>query len=321
MPRRAAPPPDMSFMVGPARPATTIFADAVATQVAPRLLAPGVLDDNPYQPRETMNPEQLEELAAVIRAHGFQGALVARPHPELPDRYQLAFGHRRREAAKVVGLTSLPVQVVPLDDHRMIELAITENIQREDLDPLAEGRTYQLMEDQLGYTHEQIATAVGKKRGYIENRLRLTRAPAEVQELVAEKPDSLRAAADLSKIEDPAARADLIAGLREGTITTNDVASYRRAAQPPAPPAPVLARAPSAAVAPRPTAPPVIRSAGPGDRGRLVRLETALQSLVAYRQQASAARDRLTPDEYTKLAELRVVIEELCETYPAPEEA
>src|SRR4051794_9623986 len=104
--------------------------------VEPVLLAIDLLEDNPYQPRKAIDPGELYALASVIREQGFQGVLVARPHPQKPARYQLAFGHRRRDASRLAGLTSLPVIVREFSDTQMIVLAVTENVQRADLSPL-----------------------------------------------------------------------------------------------------------------------------------------------------------------------------------------
>jgi len=184
------------------------------------------LHDNPYQPRNEMSSERLAELAGVIRSKGFQGVLVARPDPDQPGYYQLTAGHRRRDAAGLAGLDSLPVLVHQIGDGEMVELAITENIQREDLSPLEEGHTYLLMIGELGYTHEQIAQSVGKSRGYVENRIRAARAPQDVQELVRDKPDSLRAIATLVKIKDNALRGEVIWQLRNGKLTVDEIAGY-----------------------------------------------------------------------------------------------
>ena len=184
--------------------------------------------DNPYQPRTGRNidMEALNELADVIRAQGFQGVLAARPHPDIRGHYQLTAGHRRREAARLAGLTSLPVVVQDLTDEEMVTLAITENIQREDLTPLEEGRIYVLMNEQMKFTLEQIGREVGKKLGYIYNRVRVAKAPPDIQELVEAKPDSLRAVANLIKVEREADRAVIIRQLLAGALTTDDLPVY-----------------------------------------------------------------------------------------------
>jgi ParB/RepB/Spo0J family partition protein len=162
----------------------------------------------------------------VIRAQGFQGVLVARTVPDRNGFYQLTAGHRRREAARRAGIALLPVVVRDLTEEEMITLAITENIQREDLTPLEEGKIYLLMSDEMGYTHEQIAREVGRKRGYIENRIRVARAPKDVQELIQAKPDSIRAVATLIKVKDPAERAEIIKLMLAGNLTVEDLPGY-----------------------------------------------------------------------------------------------
>jgi ParB/RepB/Spo0J family partition protein len=184
------------------------------------------LQDNPYQPRLKADESNLKELAQVIKAQGFQGVLIARPHPQQPGQYQLTAGHRRREASRQAGLTMLPVVVKELSEEEMAGLAITENIQREDLTPLEEGRIFLLMAEEMEYTHEQIAREIGKNRGYVENRLRVARAPQDIQRLVAEKPDSLRAIATLIKVTDPARRREAIELLKSGKLTADDLPSY-----------------------------------------------------------------------------------------------
>src|SRR6476620_1413289 len=148
--------------------------------------------NNPYQPRQEIRDDSVAELASVIRAQGFEGVLVARPVPNRSGYYQLTAGHRRREAARRAGLALLPVVVRDLTEEEMVTLAITENIQREDLTPLEEGKIYLLMSDEMGFTLEQISREVGKKPGYVYNRVRAARAPADIQALIEAKPDSLR---------------------------------------------------------------------------------------------------------------------------------
>jgi ParB-like chromosome segregation protein Spo0J len=120
----------------------------------------------------------------------------------------------------------LPVVVHDLSEEEMVTLAITENIQREDLTPLEEGKIYLLMSDEMGYTHEQIAREVGRKRGYIENRIRVARAPGDVQKLIQAKPDSIRAVATLIKVKDSGERAEIIELMLAGTLTVEDLPGY-----------------------------------------------------------------------------------------------
>ncbi len=184
------------------------------------------LHDNPYQPRLKTDESNLKELSQVISSQGFQGVLVARPHAEMIGHYQITAGHRRREASKQAGLSMLPVVVKELSDEEMVGLAITENIQREDLTPLEEGRIFLLMSEEMDYTHEQIAREIGKNRGYVENRLRVARAPEDIQDLVAQKPDSLRAVSNLIKVSDPDRRKEAIELLKAGELTADDLTAY-----------------------------------------------------------------------------------------------
>jgi ParB family chromosome partitioning protein len=206
-----------------------LFASAVATESDVRQAIPVSIEkllNNPYQPRNPGRDDNLDELAGVIKSQGFQGVLVARPDGANKGFYQLTAGHRRREAARRAGLTTLPVVVRELSDEEMVTLAITENIQREDLTPLEEGKIYLLMSEEMGYTHEQVAREIGKKRGYVENRIRVARAPRDVQALVMVKPDSLRAVANLIKVKDEADRAEIIEGMLAGTLTVEDLPGY-----------------------------------------------------------------------------------------------
>ena len=182
--------------------------------------------NNPYQPRLNADDEALNELAQVIGAQGFQGVLVARPDPSNPGFYQLTAGHRRREAARRAGLLTLPIVVRDFTNEEMATIAITENIQREDLTPLEEGKIFLLMAEEMGYTHEQVAREIGRKRGYVENRIRVARAPLDVQALVTVKPDSLRAVANLIKVKDEADRMEMIQGMLEGKLTVEDLPGY-----------------------------------------------------------------------------------------------
>src|SRR5687768_15976328 len=100
---------------------------------------------------------------------------------------------------RTAGPDSLPLALRECTREEMATIAITENIQREDLTPLEDGKIFLLMAEEMGYTHEQIAREIGRKRGYVENRIRVGRAPSDMQALVAAKPDSLRAVANLIK--------------------------------------------------------------------------------------------------------------------------
>ncbi len=295
---------DLSFLqgMGDRTDLSGMFASSVSDIQQAVSVKLDRLGDNPYQPRQVMDDSSLEELAQVIRSQGFQGVLVARPHPAEPGLYQLTAGHRRREAARRAGLTTLPIVVRDLTDEEMTVLAITENIQREDLNPLEEGRIYLLMSQELGYKHEQIAREIGKNRGYIENRIRVARAPQDVQNLVLAKPDSLRAVATLIKIKDPAQRAELIAQLLRGSLTVDDLPGYIEAQFRP------VSDLGQAAPPLQPDPESDARSQARIGNGKL---SAALRNLSTYRDSLEG-RDAISMSEYKNLLQLQTLIEELC---------
>ncbi|HLZ63640.1 MAG TPA: ParB/RepB/Spo0J family partition protein, partial [Ktedonosporobacter sp.] len=198
----------------------------LSAEEQPKRLAINLLQDNPYQPRASMEDESLQQLAETMKSQGFQGVLVARPHPHQAGAYQLTAGHRRREAARLAGLTELPVMLHELSELEMATLAATENIQREDLSPLEEGRLFQVMRDVLGQQITEIANAIKKDRGYIRNRLRLASAPEDIQAFIVNKADSLSTVTYLLEIEDPAERAPIIEQLSQKILTVVDLPEY-----------------------------------------------------------------------------------------------
>lgn len=137
---------------------------------------------NPYQPRTVVDDDALAELAASIAEHGvLQPILVT----ETIDGYRLVAGERRVRASRLAGLERIPAVVRELADHDQLELALVENIQREDLDPLEEARAYRQLLDDFGYTQEQLAKRMGKARPTIANSLRLLDLDSEVQAALA----------------------------------------------------------------------------------------------------------------------------------------
>ena len=157
----------------------------------PELLPPsgevdiGRLVPNTFQPRLEPNDSQLDELASSISANGVIQPIVVRP---LGDRFQIIAGERRWRAAQKAGLLRVPVvvrHVAPGDDHSLLEMALVENIQREDLNPIEQGLAYRRLTEEFHLSQEAVATKVGKDRASIANYLRLLRLPGEVQAEVA----------------------------------------------------------------------------------------------------------------------------------------
>ncbi len=181
------------------------------------------LQPNPYQPRQEFAPQQLEELAAGIRTHGFLGTLLVRPVAGQDDIYQLAYGERRWRASKLAGLETIPAIVRDLSDEEMLEIAITENVLRADLNPLEEAEGYRQMMELFNYSTRKLAERVGKTRSYIQHRMRILRAPAEIQQLVRERPDTLRYVAPLMAVQGAKVRARLVVEIREGRLISDDI--------------------------------------------------------------------------------------------------
>ncbi|HSG88412.1 MAG TPA: ParB/RepB/Spo0J family partition protein [Pseudomonadales bacterium] len=136
-----------------------------------------------YQPRREMDPDRLEELAASIRSQGVMQPIVARPLAEA-DSYEIIAGERRWRAAQLAGLDRVPVIVREIPDEAAIALALIENIQREDLNPVEEAVALQRLIDEFGLTQQAVAETVGKSRSTIANLLRLLKLGGEVRELL-----------------------------------------------------------------------------------------------------------------------------------------
>lgn len=140
---------------------------------------------NRKQPRLTFTDESLQELAESIRKEGILQPLLVSPASD--GHYELIAGERRLRAAKLAGLTEVPVLVRKVEEHKMLELALMENIQREDLNVMEEVKGYQALNEQFGLNHADIAERVGKSREYVANALRLLKLPLGIQEDVAQK--------------------------------------------------------------------------------------------------------------------------------------
>lgn len=141
------------------------------------------IEPNRDQPRKEFSEEALQDLAESIAQHGVLQPLLVRPL--LDGGYQLVAGERRWRAARIAGLTEVPAVIREMSDHEMAELALVENLQREDLTPLEEAEGYQLLIDTYGMTQEEVAKAVGKSRPAVTNALRLLGLPEEVRDMVS----------------------------------------------------------------------------------------------------------------------------------------
>jgi ParB family chromosome partitioning protein len=141
---------------------------------------------NPYQPRQEFRPEELADLEASLRVNGLLQPITVRPAPN-GQGYELIAGERRFRAATRLGWTEIPALVKPVDDRTLLTLAMIENLQRADLDPIEEADGYQRLIDEFALTNQEVADVVGKDRSTVANALRLRQLPASVRRMLQDK--------------------------------------------------------------------------------------------------------------------------------------
>lgn len=191
--------------------------DQPTRSVGVRIVPVERIEPNPQQPRLAFNEETLQELTASVKEHGILQPILVRPLDG--GRYQLIAGERRWRASKMAGLETIPALIEDIDDDTALEIAIIENLQREDISPLDEAAMYDRMVHEHGYSIRKLADKLGKDKGYLENRLRLADAPPEVRELVSLRKDTLSHAYELMKVEDPKKRRRLADQVAAGQLT------------------------------------------------------------------------------------------------------
>ncbi len=175
---------------------------------------------NPYQPRKVFDEESLQELSNSIREHGvFQPIIVKKSI----KGYEIIAGERRVRASKLAGKTTIPAIIRNLDDNQMMEIALLENLQRENLSAIEEANAYKAMIEKLGLTQEELSSRVGKSRSHITNILGLLRLPLDVQELVNSNKLSMAHARVLSKLEDDDRIRELAQSIIENKIPVRDI--------------------------------------------------------------------------------------------------
>ena len=156
-------------------------APAAATPTGTESIRIGLITPNPSQPRQIFDPASLKELADSIRASGVVQPILVR---KVGERFQLVAGERRWRAAQAAGLDSIPALVRELSDREALELALTENLLREDLNPVDAAHGLKTLQDQYGLTHDEISERLGINRSTVTNTVRLLRATPSIQELV-----------------------------------------------------------------------------------------------------------------------------------------
>ncbi len=191
----------------------------------------GEIDPNPFQPRHDFDAAGLVELASSIRQFGFLGGLHAR---ERGGRYQIAFGERRLRACREAGLERIPLRIHDYTDDQMLEIALVENLQRRDLRPLEEAAAFRVMQER-GLSIRDIGARIGKDKGYVENRLALLKAPADVQQMVATRPDTVSVAREIAKLPDERQRSELIQRVQAGSASAREVRAEVARVVPPKP--------------------------------------------------------------------------------------
>ena len=144
------------------------------------------LSRNPYQPRQYFSEEKLEELASSIKKNGIIQPIAVRPSKSENGKYEIVAGERRWIAAQRAGMHEIPVTILDLSDVESLEVAIVENIQRDDLNPIEEARGYKRLNEEFKYDHESISKLMSKSRSHISNTLRLLTLPADVIAMLEE---------------------------------------------------------------------------------------------------------------------------------------
>jgi len=209
--------------------------DGVEKEILDRKVEPNMdisldsIDSNPFQPRTHFDDQALEELAASIKKLGIVQPLTVRETGK--GRYQLIAGERRLRAAVLAGLTHVPAYIRTADDQAMLELALVENIQREDLDAIEVAISFQRLIEECKLTQEQLSDRVGKQRSTISNYLRLLRLPAEIQLGIRNKHVMMGHARTLVNVENPKTQMDVYYRIVDGDLSVRQAEELVRLLQ------------------------------------------------------------------------------------------
>lgn len=191
-----------------------------AEETHPSELEIRLIRPNPFQPRERFDPDDLEDLRNSILNHGLLQPVVVRT---ARGGYELVSGERRWRASRQAGLATIPAIVRPnVSDDDMLELAIVENVQRQDLNPIERAKSYQALIERLGLSQEGVAARVGLRRSSVTNHLRLLELPREIQEALAAGSLTMGHARALLGVKDPAKQREMLDYLREGNWSVRD---------------------------------------------------------------------------------------------------
>lgn len=178
---------------------------------------------NPYQPRRVFDEEKLNELAQSIQTHGLFTPILVR---QTDTGYELVAGERRLRASKQVGLEEISAIIVDFDDEAMMEIAILENVQREDLNVIEEAMGYKLLIDRLNLTQDSVAKRMSKSRSHVTNLLRLLRLPESVQNLVSQGKLTMGHVRPLITIDDNKLIEEISQEIIEGNMSVREAERY-----------------------------------------------------------------------------------------------
>lgn len=208
--RNQNPPPPPPVSTRPAE-------EAVPPGVSVREIPLGLIDPNPHQPRAHFDHGDLEDLVSSIKEHGVIQPLIVTTKPD--GRYELIAGERRLRASKIAGLDTIPVLVRTATELQKMELAIIENVQRADLNPLEEARAYLRLQDEFGMTQDDVGRRVGKSRPQVANIIRLLQLPEEIQHALVEKKISASNARTLLSLPTLEERMEMFRAMVDGNFT------------------------------------------------------------------------------------------------------
>lgn len=180
---------------------TTVLSEDIIDKIVMVML--DRLVPSPFQPRRVFEPSALNDLVESIREKGVLQPLLVRPNPKKKGEYEIIAGERRFRASQKAGLTQVPVIVKDFDDKAALEVALIENLQREDLNAIEEAEAYVRLLNEFQYTQEELSRVVGKSRSYVANMMRLLDLPDSVQKMLAEKQMTVGHARALLSVEHP----------------------------------------------------------------------------------------------------------------------
>jgi ParB family chromosome partitioning protein len=184
------------------------------------------IDPSPFQPRRDFPEDALAELANSIRASGVVQPILLRRSAQAGDRYQLVVGERRWRASRLAGLETVPAIIRDLSDQDALELALTENLLRQDLNPLEVARAYQALQEKYSLSHEQVAERLGVNRSSVTNTLRLLRLPPTVQEMLSKDEITYGHARALLGLDSESAQVQLASRIAKQGLSVRQVENW-----------------------------------------------------------------------------------------------